>query len=219
MLTCFSHVRLFATLWTVAHQAPLSMGILQARTGAGCHAFLQGIFPTRDRIRDSCLLRCQVGSSPLAPLGKPHLYVKMKNILQEHIYKLFPPAIMTRSAVLASVHWACPECPVHFRVLSTRLRTFLCIISYHLLHIPLRCESEVAQSCPALCDPMDYSLSGSSIHGIFQARVLERIAISFSRGSSRPRNRTRVSRIASRALLSEPPGKTSEVCIPVPFYR
>ena len=58
--------------------------------------------------------------------------------------------------------------------------------------------SEVAQSCPTLCDPMDRSLSGSSIHGIFQARVLEWIAISFFRGSSRPRNRTRVSHIADR---------------------
>ena len=45
-------------------------------------------------------------------------------------------------------------------------------------------ESEVAQSCPTLFDPMDCSLSGSSVHGIFQARVLEWIAISFSRGSS-----------------------------------
>ena len=58
--------------------------------------------------------------------------------------------------------------------------------------------SEVAQSCPTLCDPMDCSLSGSSVHGIFQARVLEWIAISFSRGSSRPRNQTRVSCIARR---------------------
>ena len=41
-------------------------------------------------------------------------------------------------------------------------------------------ESEVAQSCLTLCDPMDYSLRGSSIHGIFQARVLEWVAISFS---------------------------------------
>ena len=41
-------------------------------------------------------------------------------------------------------------------------------------------ESEVAQSCPTLCDPMDCSLSGSSVHGIFQARMLEWIAISSS---------------------------------------
>ena len=59
-------------------------------------------------------------------------------------------------------------------------------------------ESEVAQSCPTLCDPMDCSLPGSSVHGIFQAIVLEWIAISFSMGSSRPRDRTRVSCIVGR---------------------
>ena len=48
--------------------------------------------------------------------------------------------------------------------------------------------SLVAQSCPTLCDPMDCSLPGSSVHGIFQARVLEWVAISFSRGSSWPRD-------------------------------
>ena len=48
----------------------------------------------------------------------------------------------------------------------------------------VKSESEVAQLCPTLCDPMDYSLSGSSIRGIFQARVLEWVAISFSRGSA-----------------------------------
>ena len=41
-------------------------------------------------------------------------------------------------------------------------------------------ESEVAQSCPTLCDPMDCGLPGSSVHGIFQARVLEWGAIAFS---------------------------------------
>ena len=49
-----------------------------------------------------------------------------------------------------------------------------------------------------LCDPVDCSLSSSSIHGIFQARLLERIAISFSRESSWPRDWTRVSRIVGR---------------------
>ena len=58
--------------------------------------------------------------------------------------------------------------------------------------------SEVTQSCPTLCDPMDCSLPGSPIHGILQAIVLEGVAISFSRGSSRPRDRTRVSRIVDR---------------------
>ena len=58
--------------------------------------------------------------------------------------------------------------------------------------------SEVSQSCPTLCDPMDYSLPGSSVHGIFQAIVLEWIAISFSRESSWPRDWTRVSCIVDR---------------------
>ena len=44
----------------------------------------------------------------------------------------------------------------------------------------VKSESEVAQSCPTLLDPMDCSLPGSSVHGIFQARALEWIAIAFS---------------------------------------
>ena len=44
----------------------------------------------------------------------------------------------------------------------------------------VKSESEVAQSCPTHSDPMDCSLPGSSIHGIFQARVLEWVAIAFS---------------------------------------
>ena len=60
--------------------------------------------------------------------------------------------------------------------------------------------SEIAQSCPTLGDPVDCSLPGSSIHGIFQARVLEWVAISFSRGSSRAQNGTWVSCIADRCF-------------------
>ena len=44
-------------------------------------------------------------------------------------------------------------------------------------------ESEATQSCPTLCDPMDCSPPGPSIHGILQARILEWVTISFSRGS------------------------------------
>ena len=59
-------------------------------------------------------------------------------------------------------------------------------------------ESAVAQSCLILCDPTDCSLPASSVYGIFQARVLEWAAISFSRGSSWPKDQTRVSLIAGR---------------------
>ena len=61
-------------------------------------------------------------------------------------------------------------------------------------------ESEVAQSCPTLCDPMDCNLPGSSIHGIFQARTLEWVAISFSRRSSQPKDWTLVSCIVGRSF-------------------
>ena len=57
--------------------------------------------------------------------------------------------------------------------------------------------NEVTQSCATL-DSMDYRVPGSSIRGIFQARVLEWVAISFSRGSSWPRDQTQVSHIAGR---------------------
>ena len=61
-------------------------------------------------------------------------------------------------------------------------------------------ESEVAQLYLSLCDHVDFGLPGSSIHGIFQARILEWIAISFSRGSSQPRDGTWVSLIAGRCF-------------------
>ena len=59
-------------------------------------------------------------------------------------------------------------------------------------------ESEVAQSCLTLCDLMDGNLPGSAVHGIFQARILEWAAISFSRGSSQPKDQSQVSCIADR---------------------
>ena len=55
----------------------------------------------------------------------------------------------------------------------------------------------IAKLCPTLWDPMDCSLPGSSLHGILQARILEWVAISFSRGSSQPRESTGASCIAS----------------------
>ena len=56
----------------------------------------------------------------------------------------------------------------------------------------------VTQSCPTLCNSTDCSPPGSSVHGILQARILEWIAISFSRGSSQPSDQTQISCIAGR---------------------
>ena len=63
---------------------------------------------------------------------------------------------------------------VMLKILQTRLQQYV-----NRVH---------AQSCPTLCDPMDCIPSGSSVHGILQTRILEWIAISYSRGSSQPRN-------------------------------
>ena len=61
-----------------------------------------------------------------------------------------------------------------------------------------------AQLCPTLCDPMEYNLPGSSVQGILQARILGWVTIPFSRGSSQPRDQTRVSYIAGRFFTAEP---------------
>ena len=60
----------------------------------------------------------------------------------------------------------------------------------------------VAQSCPTLCDPTVCTLPGSSFHGICQARILAWVAISFSRGSSQPRDQTQVSCIAGKRFFT-----------------
>ena len=73
-------------------------------------------------------------------------------------------------------------------------------LSMHFSHtttgVYMKVNVSITQLCPTLCDSMDYSPSGSSVHGILQARILEWAAIPFSRGSSQPRDWTCVSCIA-----------------------
>ena len=74
----------------------------------------------------------------------------------------------------------------------------------------------VTQSCLTFCDPMDSSPSSSSVQGISQGRILEWVAISFSRGSSQPRDQTRVSYIGRQIFFFffftiEPPGKLTQL--------
>ena len=59
----------------------------------------------------------------------------------------------------------------------------------------------VAQSCPTLCNSMDYSLPVSSWMGILQARILEWMAMPSSRGSSQPRDQTQISLLAGRYFI------------------
>ena len=67
--------------------------------------------------------------------------------------------------------------------------------SYFIQHIMCK-HAKSLQLCLSLCKPMDWSLPGSSVHGILQARILEWVAISFSRGSSQTRDRIWVSHMA-----------------------
>ena len=66
------------------------------------------------------------------------------------------------------------------------------------------CCCLVTESCPTLCDPMNHSPPGSSVHGILQARIQEWVAISFSRGFSQLRDRTRAFSVAGGFFTSEP---------------
>ena len=84
------------------------------------------------------------------------------------------------------------------------------------------CVCSFTQSCLTLCHPMDCSPPGSSVHGIFQARILEWVAVSSSRGSSRPRDASCISLIsciASRSFIADSPGKPSTSCILFNAYK
>ena len=91
-------------------------------------------------------------------------------------------------------HWGCDGNVNYIDCGGDFTDVYLC----HYYCIESKSESEVAQSCPTLCNPIDCSLPGSSMHGIFQARILEWLAVSFSRGSSQPRDWTWVSYTAGR---------------------
>ena len=149
-----SHVQLFATSWTVAYQAPLSM---------------------RFSRQESC------SGLPCPPPGDlPHPGTEPQSLTS--------PALAGRFFITLATWEAHPWVK----------------------------WSEVAQSCPTLCHPLDCSLPGSSVHGILQARVLEWGAISFSRGSSRPSDWTQVSRIVDRRFTI---WSTREVAKPIQYCK
>ena len=85
-------------------------------------------------------------------------------------------------------------------------RTCVCVCVCVYMHARAH---TLVQLCPTLCNPMDYTLPDSFVYGIFQARILEWVAISFSR-RSQPRDRIHVSRVSCigrQTLYAVPPGK------------
>jgi len=84
----------------------------------------------------------------------------------------------------------------------------VCVCVYFFIYVCV--HAKLLQFCPTLCDSMDCSPPGSSVHGILQARMLEWVAIPFSRGSSPPWDQTCISCvfcIAGRSFTTAPPGK------------
>ena len=74
MFNCFSHVQLFATPWTVAHQAPCPWDSPGKDIGVGCHALLKGVFPSHgSNPHLLCLLHWEASALQLVPPGKPYL--------------------------------------------------------------------------------------------------------------------------------------------------
>ena len=128
-----------------------------------------------------------------------------------------PPAM--QETWVQSLGWEGPlekETAAHSSILAWRIpwteeshrtETFTFTNTGKVSTLGYESESEVARLCLTLCNPMDCSLPGSSVHGIFWARILEWAAISFSRASSQLRDRTWVSCIADRRFTFRATGE------------
>ena len=103
VLSHFSHVQLFATLWTEASQAPLSMEFSK-NTRVGCHALLQGIFPTQGSNPSLlCLQHWQMGSLPITPPRKPSTFIKPVSCrLPETSLQIWEPQLWELPSVIQS---------------------------------------------------------------------------------------------------------------------
>ena len=137
VLSC---IQLFSAPWTVACQAPLSMGLPRQEYWSGLHFLLQGIFPTQG-LGLLCLLHWQVGSLPLGHLrspGPPEKCLLMSSIVSSDEKKI----LITMFKISYFPSWL-----------------MLCVCA-------CGCVCLVTQMCLTLCDPMDCILPDSSVHGI-----------------------------------------------------
>ena len=121
-------------------------------------------------------LSCPAGSPPCSPPSGVWSLIK---------YQLWkwggaPISLVTGPKVACGTH-------------STLSWIFLFLFFNGLIFCAKACKFQIKTTCPTLCDPMDGSPPCSSVHGILEARILERVAISSTRGFSRPRDQTHVS--------------------------
>ena len=115
----------------------------------------------------------------------PHCYIRV----------FIPKQTRQKPRTLICVYWTCTGF-----IFTSRKTDIFVILSFHPWSWYITIYSEWSCSVVSLCNPMDCTLLRSSIHGIFQARILESVAISFSRGSSQFRDWTQVSRIVGRCF-------------------
>ena len=122
--------------------------------------------------------------------------------------------------VLFTLLMSCWELCTSFSLINSAcLLPCLCVCGFHSLALQIRTQipinntnqivkslfmCSVVQLCLTLCNSMGYSPSGSSVHRIFQARIVKGVAISSSRGSSGPRDWTCICCIAARFCMTEP---------------
>ena len=137
------------------------------------------------------ILAVATGLEKVSFHSNPKKYRHRKNKMQNsESYNYLQKVFNLRPSLLASDQVYFSQHPGFIPCLKTRWRA-----ATHSLGLKVK-----VKSCPTLCDPVDCRPSGSSVHGISQARILEWVAISFSRGSSRPRDRTQVFCIAGRCF-------------------
>ena len=213
MLSRFSHVQLFEALWTVDHQAPLSMSV-----GFSRQEYCSGLsYPppgessqSRDQTQVSCLAG---GFFTPEPPREAQNFVSLHGVTGRHDWGT--ELDWTHSIYLflhsyaSKNHLSCDQL-VTIIIVFLKNRVWLLynvVLASAVQWSESALKVKVAQSRPTLCDPMDCSLPGSSVHGILLARILEWVAITFSRESSQPRDQTQVSCIADGFFTSKPPGK------------
>ena len=119
-------------------------------------------------------------------------FIEIHSVGHTHIYAHTQTHIYTQTYTYTHTH-------THY----TNMQIYTDIHVYTHRETHRVCAQSLSRA--RLCSPMDHSPPGSSVHGILQARILEWVAISSSRGSSGPRDQTPVSCIAGRFFISLPP--------------
>ena len=147
---------------------------------------------------------------PLLPLPTQHTHSERSHHFLGHQTPLkfrFPSWVSNLHAPFTLDGWLYLHSSQKKAKPTTKLSPFSELIkSYRFISLSLltttlhlfKVKVLVTRSCPTLCNPMDCSPPGSSVHGVLQARILEWVAIPFSRGPSRPRDQSWVSHISGK---------------------